>query len=112
MAFCFSIFTAVMLVFGRRFVPWLLDQAARTGSRELFTLAVLALALGIAFGSAELFGVSFALGDAFDPPLDAGAYDVALSRHVLWAAPDPAAAIRRWTELLGDGGVLVMIEGR
>ncbi|TXM87143.1 sodium:proton antiporter, partial [Methylobacterium sp. WL122] len=46
-------------------VPWLLDQAARTGSRELFTLAVLALALGIAFGSAELFGVSFALGAFF-----------------------------------------------
>jgi CPA2 family monovalent cation:H+ antiporter-2 len=60
-----GIFAAVMLVGGRRFVPWLLDQAARTGSRELFTLAVLALALGIAFGSAELFGVSFALGAFF-----------------------------------------------
>ncbi|KQP30888.1 sodium:proton antiporter [Methylobacterium sp. Leaf104] len=60
-----GVFTAVMLVGGRRFVPWLLDQAARTGSRELFTLAVLALALGIAFGSAELFGVSFALGAFF-----------------------------------------------
>lgn len=60
-----SAFTAIMLVAGRRFVPWLLDQAARTGSRELFTLAVLALALGIAFGSAELFGVSFALGAFF-----------------------------------------------
>ncbi|KAB1076870.1 YbaL family putative K(+) efflux transporter [Methylobacterium soli] len=60
-----AVFTAVMLVGGRRIVPWLLDQAARTGSRELFTLAVLALALGIAFGSAELFGVSFALGAFF-----------------------------------------------
>jgi CPA2 family monovalent cation:H+ antiporter-2 len=60
-----GVFAAVMLVGGRRFVPWLLDQAARTGSRELFTLAVLALALGIAFGSAELFGVSFALGAFF-----------------------------------------------
>ena len=58
-------FTGVMLVGGRRVVPWLLDQAARTGSRELFTLAVLALALGIAFGSAALFGVSFALGAFF-----------------------------------------------
>lgn len=55
-------FTALMLVGGRRAVPWLLDQAARTGSRELFTLAVLAVALGIAFGAASLFGVSFALG--------------------------------------------------
>lgn len=60
-----ALFTTLMLVGGRRFVPWLLDQAARTGSRELFTLAVLALALGIAFGSAELFGVSFALGAFF-----------------------------------------------
>ncbi|KAB1072152.1 YbaL family putative K(+) efflux transporter [Methylobacterium planeticum] len=60
-----TVFTALMLVGGRRIVPWLLDQAARTGSRELFTLAVLALALGIAFGSAELFGVSFALGAFF-----------------------------------------------
>ncbi|WP_336486449.1 YbaL family putative K(+) efflux transporter [Methylobacterium nigriterrae] len=60
-----AVFAGLMLVVGRRFVPWLLDQAARTGSRELFTLAVLALALGIAFGSAELFGVSFALGAFF-----------------------------------------------
>ncbi|RVU20210.1 YbaL family putative K(+) efflux transporter [Methylobacterium oryzihabitans] len=58
-------FAALMLIGGRRVVPWLLDQAARTGSRELFTLAVLALALGIAYGSAELFGVSFALGAFF-----------------------------------------------
>ncbi|HEY0184496.1 MAG TPA: YbaL family putative K(+) efflux transporter [Rhodopila sp.] len=60
-----ALFATLMLVAGRRFVPWLLDQAAQTGSRELFTLAVLALALGIAFGSAELFGVSFALGAFF-----------------------------------------------
>ena len=46
-------------------MPWLLAQVARTGSRELFTLAVLATALGIAYGSAELFGVSFALGAFF-----------------------------------------------
>ncbi|GJE50580.1 Putative cation/proton antiporter YbaL [Methylobacterium tardum] len=60
-----AIFASLMLVGGRRFIPWLLDQAARTGLRELFTLAVLAMALGIAFGSAELFGVSFALGAFF-----------------------------------------------
>jgi CPA2 family monovalent cation:H+ antiporter-2 len=54
-----------MLVVGKRVVPWLLQQVARTGSRELFTLSVLATALGIAYGSAELFGVSFALGAFF-----------------------------------------------
>jgi CPA2 family monovalent cation:H+ antiporter-2 len=54
-----------MLVVGQRVIPWVLAQVARTGSRELFTLAVLAIALGIAYGSAELFGVSFALGAFF-----------------------------------------------
>ena len=58
-------FVAIMLVVGRRAVPWLLERVARTGSRELFTLAVLAVALGIAFGAASLFGVSFALGAFF-----------------------------------------------
>ena len=58
-------FVALILVVGTRLVPWLLEQAARTGSRELFTLSVLATALGIAYGSAELFGVSFALGAFF-----------------------------------------------
>jgi CPA2 family monovalent cation:H+ antiporter-2 len=60
-----ALFLALVLVVGRRLVPWLLAQVARTGSRELFTLAVLATALGIAYGSAELFGVSFALGAFF-----------------------------------------------
>jgi CPA2 family monovalent cation:H+ antiporter-2 len=55
-------FIALMLIVGARVLPWLLDQAARTGSRELFTLAVVAAALGIAFGAAELFGISYALG--------------------------------------------------
>jgi CPA2 family monovalent cation:H+ antiporter-2 len=60
-----ALFVAVMLVFGRRVIPWLLERTAGTGSRELFTLAVLSIALGVAFGSAELFGVSFALGAFF-----------------------------------------------
>jgi CPA2 family monovalent cation:H+ antiporter-2 len=60
-----AIFIALVLVVGTRLVPWLLAQVARTGSRELFTLSVLATALGIAFGSAQLFGVSFALGAFF-----------------------------------------------
>jgi monovalent cation:H+ antiporter-2, CPA2 family len=59
------LFLASVLIVGTRLVPWLLDQVARTGSRELFTLSVLATALGIAYGSAELFGVSFALGAFF-----------------------------------------------
>jgi monovalent cation:H+ antiporter-2, CPA2 family len=53
------VFTVVV---GSRFIPWLLDRVARTHSRELFTLSVLAIVLGIAVGSAELFGVSMALG--------------------------------------------------
>jgi CPA2 family monovalent cation:H+ antiporter-2 len=58
-------FVAFALVVGTRVVPWLLTQVARTGSRELFTLGILAIALGIAFGSAALFDVSFALGAFF-----------------------------------------------
>ena len=60
-----SVFIALMLVVGRRLFPWLLWQIARTGSRELFILCVIAAAVGIAYGSAELFGVSFALGAFF-----------------------------------------------
>ncbi|TWS97333.1 cation:proton antiporter [Reyranella sp. CPCC 100927] len=58
-------FVALAVVLGPKVVPWLLKQVARTGSRELFTLSVLAIAMGIAYGSAELFGVSFALGAFF-----------------------------------------------
>jgi CPA2 family monovalent cation:H+ antiporter-2 len=59
------LFVALALVVGKRVLPWMLMQVARTESRELFTLAVLAVALGIAFGSAALFDVSFALGAFF-----------------------------------------------
>ncbi|ABF92808.1 potassium efflux system family protein [Myxococcus xanthus DK 1622] len=59
------LFVALMVVAGTRLVPWLLTQVAKTGSRELFTLSVLAVSLGIAFGAAALFGVSFALGAFF-----------------------------------------------
>lgn len=58
-------FIALMLIVGRRVVPWLLHRVAHSGSRELFRLAVLAIALGFAYGSALLFGVSFALGAFF-----------------------------------------------
>lgn len=58
-------FVALMLVVGRRFFPWVLWQVTKTGSRELFTLCVVAAAVSIAYGSAQLFGVSFALGAFF-----------------------------------------------
>jgi CPA2 family monovalent cation:H+ antiporter-2 len=60
-----GMFVALMLVVGRRVIPWILHYVAHTGSRELFRLSVLAIALGVAFGSATLFGVSFALGAFF-----------------------------------------------
>ncbi|HEY4074809.1 MAG TPA: YbaL family putative K(+) efflux transporter [Herbaspirillum sp.] len=58
-------FVVVMLVFGRRLIPWILERIADTGSRELFRLAVLAIALGFALGATYIFGVSFALGAFF-----------------------------------------------
>lgn len=58
-------FIGLMLAVGRKVIPWLLWQVAGTGSRELFTLAVVAAAIGIAYGAAHLFNVSFALGAFF-----------------------------------------------
>ncbi len=55
--------------------------------------------------------VTVRLGDAADPPLEDGLYDVVLSRHVLWAMPDPLAALRRWERLLVPGGSLLLVEG-
>lgn len=57
-----AVFTALMLVIGPRLVPWLLMRVARTRSRELFIISIVAVALGTAVGSAKLFGVSLALG--------------------------------------------------
>src|SRR5205807_10285612 len=61
----FATFVALMWFVGRRVIPWLLHYVAHTGSRELFRLAVLAIALGVAYGAASLFEVSFALGAFF-----------------------------------------------
>lgn len=58
-------FILIMMMFGRRLIPWLLARSAATGSREMFTLTVLVIALGIAFGAVKLFDVSFALGAFF-----------------------------------------------
>ncbi len=54
--------------------------------------------------------VTFTVADAADPPLER-AYDVVLCRHVLWVLPDQPAAVDRWVGLLGDGGILLLIEG-
>ena len=70
-AFCCSplrrlrVFVGIMLIVGRRVIPWILHYVAHTGSRELFRLGVLAIALTVAFGAAKLFGVSLALGAFF-----------------------------------------------
>lgn len=61
---------------------------------------------------AKVPAARFAVGDAQEPDLPAGAYDAVLSRHVLWAMADPVAAIECWTDLLRPGGVLVLVEGR
>jgi CPA2 family monovalent cation:H+ antiporter-2 len=58
-------FVGFMLLVGRRIIPWMLHRIATMGSRELFRLGVLAIALGVAFGAAQLFGVSLALGAFF-----------------------------------------------
>jgi CPA2 family monovalent cation:H+ antiporter-2 len=60
-----AVFVVLMLVVGGRVIPWVLHYVAHTGSRELFRLSVFAIALGVALGAAELFGVSFALGAFF-----------------------------------------------
>jgi CPA2 family monovalent cation:H+ antiporter-2 len=60
-----ALFIALMLVVGTRLFPWLLKRIEKTGSRELFTLGVIAIAIGIGYGSARLFEVSFALGAFF-----------------------------------------------
>ena len=56
-------------------------------------------------------GVTFAVADASEPPLEPAAYDAVLSRHVLWALPDQPVALERWVSLLGPRGRLVLVEG-
>jgi SAM-dependent methyltransferase len=54
----------------------------------------------------------FTVADAATPPLPARTFDVVLARHVLWAMPDPAAALENWIELLVPNGILILVEGR
>lgn len=118
-----AVFGAVVILVGRKVAPWILTHVARTGSRELFTLAVLAIAFGIAYGSSELFGVSFALGAFFAgvvlnesdlsyqaaadslPFQDAFAVLFFVSVGMLF---DPAAVLDQPVELLG-AVVLVLV---
>ncbi len=65
-------FVGLMLVVGRRLIPWVLHYVAHTGQRELFRLGVLSIALGVAWASAKFFGVSFALGAFFAGMVMAG----------------------------------------
>jgi len=60
-----ALFVGFMLLVGRKLFPWILWQVARTNSRELFTLCVIAAAVGIAYAATKLFGISFALGAFF-----------------------------------------------
>lgn len=70
--------------------------------------AMVELAVAKAAGRAA---ASFVVGDAADPPLDGASYDVVLCRHVLWALPDPGAALGRWVDLLKPAGRLLLVEG-
>jgi CPA2 family monovalent cation:H+ antiporter-2 len=119
-------FAALMFFVGRRLVPWLLQQVARTGSRELFTLAVLTTALGVGTVAAEVFGVSFALGAFFagavmsESDLSARAATEALPMQDAFAVLffvsvgmlfDPATVVARWPQILALIGVIVIWKG-
>ena len=70
--------------------------------------------IAVGRAKAEKAGVAarFEVGDAQAPPAEPASYDVVLGRHILWALPDPAAALRCWVALLKDPGALVLVEGR
>jgi CPA2 family monovalent cation:H+ antiporter-2 len=116
-------FVAFMLIAGKRLIPWILRYAARTGSRELFTLTVLTVALGIAVGSAKLFGASMALG-AFLAGMIVGQSDFS-ARAATDALPmrdafavlffvsigmlfDPLSVFELWQVMLVITGVIVI----
>ena len=118
-------FVAIMLIVGRRVIPSILHYVAHTGSRELFRLAVLAIALGVAYGAATLFDVSFALGAFFAgmimseselsqraanetlPLRDAFAVLFFVSVGMLF---DPAIVLRDWAPLIAT--VLIIVVGK
>jgi ubiquinone/menaquinone biosynthesis C-methylase UbiE len=69
------------------------------------------LALARAKAERMQLTATFTLGNAAEPPLPEAAFDVVVSRHVLWAMPDPSAAIAAWTRLLTPSGLLLLVEG-
>jgi CPA2 family monovalent cation:H+ antiporter-2 len=116
-------FVALMLVVGARVFPWVLKRVEGVGSRELFTLAVIALSLGVAFGSVELFGVSFALGAFFagvvvhESDLSHRAADELRPLQDVFAALffvavgmlfDPAVLVRQPLQVLAVVGIIVV----
>ena len=116
-------FAAVMLVIGRRAIPWVLHHAAHTGSRELFRLSVYAVALGVAYAASALFGVSFALGAFFagmalaESPLSQRATEEALPLRDAFAVlffvsvgmlVDPGVLLRSPWAVLATAGVVVL----
>lgn len=118
-------FVLVMLVAGKRIIPGVLHWAAHSGSRELFRLAVLAIALGVAFGAAFMFDVSFALGAFFagmilgETPLSRRAAEETLPLRDAFAVLffvsvgmlfDPAVVVEQPLPLLGT--VLIVLFGK
>lgn len=116
-------FVAVMLIVGRRIIPWALHWVVHTGSRELFRLAVLAIALGVAFGAAMIFDVSFALGAFFagmilgETPLSRRATEETLPLRDAFAVLffvsvgmlfDPKVLIEQPVPLLGVVAIIVV----
>lgn len=111
----------------RRMADWLPDQpgdlldlGCGTGSLALLAaerghrvtgVDFAANMLDLARGKFASHDARFLLGDAASPPVPAGSCDVVLARHVLWALPDPAAALRTWVSLLRPRGRLVLVEG-
>ena len=118
-----AVFVVLMLLVGRRLLPALLHRVAHSGSRELFRLAVLATALGIAFGAAKLFGVSLALGAFFagvilaESPLSSRAAQESLPLRDAFAVLffvsvgmlfDPAAVLREPLPMLAAVAIIVV----
>ena len=118
-------FVAFMLIVGRRVIPWLLHYIAHTGSRELFRLSVLAIALGVAYGAAVLFDVSFALGAFFagmmlaESELSSQAASETLPLRDAFAVlffvsvgmlVDPMIVVREWWPVLAT--VLIIVLGK
>ena len=118
-----ALFIGLMLVVGRRLIPWILHYIAHTGSRELFRLAVLAIALGVAFGATKLFDVSLALGAFFagmmlrESPLSQRAAQESLPLRDAFAVLffvsvgmlfDPASVVRDPLPLIGVLFVIIV----